>query len=117
MEAIHRYGIKQVDIARDTGINHSSLSLWLQAKIKGHFVKIEETLEEWLKSMHSNKNHFSSIGASSRALNKNIHDKNLNDTTSILSSHKNSLVFKNVNENPFCRHFLINFKLSLSLFL
>ena len=42
-------------------------------------MKIEETLEEWLKSMNSNKNHFSSIGASSRALNKNIHDKNLND--------------------------------------
>ena len=61
-----------MDIARDTGINHSSLSLWLQAKIKGHFVKIEETLEEWLKNIHSNKPHFGSLGASSRALTDNF---------------------------------------------
>ena len=34
-EIIQKYGIKQVDIARETGIHHSSLSLWLQGKITG----------------------------------------------------------------------------------
>ena len=35
-DIIQKYGIKQVDIARETGIHHSSLSLWLQGKITGH---------------------------------------------------------------------------------
>ena len=35
-DIIQKYGIKQVDIARETGIHHSSLSLWLQSKITGH---------------------------------------------------------------------------------
>jgi len=41
-----------VDVARETGIHHSTLSLWLQNKLKGSQVKIEETLEEWLKNLH-----------------------------------------------------------------
>jgi hypothetical protein len=28
-EVIHKYNIKQVEVARETGIHHSSLSLWL----------------------------------------------------------------------------------------
>lgn len=55
LEALHRFGIKQVEVARKTGINNSSLSLWLQGKIKGHQVRIESTLDEWLKSLYSSK--------------------------------------------------------------
>jgi SWI/SNF-related matrix-associated actin-dependent regulator of chromatin subfamily B protein 1 len=58
-EALHRYGYKQVDIARETGVHHSTLSLWLQGKIKGHMVKIEETMEQWLKNLYTNKPRFS----------------------------------------------------------
>ena len=42
---MHKYNIKQVEVARETGIHHSSLSLWLQGKIKGHMVKIADTIE------------------------------------------------------------------------
>lgn len=41
------------------GIHHSTLSLWLQGKIKGHYVKIEETIEEWLQNVLANKPRFS----------------------------------------------------------
>ena len=50
-----KYNIKQVDIARETGVHHSSLSLWLQGKIKGHMVKIGETIENYLENFMSNK--------------------------------------------------------------
>jgi hypothetical protein len=42
-----------------SGIHHSTLSLWLQGKIKGHFVKVEETIEEWLQNVFTNKPRFS----------------------------------------------------------
>ncbi len=44
-DAMHQYNIKQVEVARETGLHHSSLSLWLQGKIKGHMVKIADTIE------------------------------------------------------------------------
>jgi len=50
-----KYNIKQVEVARETGIHHSSLSLWLQGKIKGHMVKISETIENYLENFMSNK--------------------------------------------------------------
>jgi transcriptional regulator with XRE-family HTH domain len=55
LEAIQKFGIKQVDIARETGIHHSSLSLWLQGKIKGHKVHIEESIQKYLDNLISNK--------------------------------------------------------------
>lgn len=72
LEALQRYGLKQVDVARETGINltryitftlfigvhHSTLSLWLQGKIKGHVVKVEETLDQWLQNLYANKPRF-----------------------------------------------------------
>ena len=39
-EALQKFNIKQVDVAKETGIHHSTLSLWLQGKVKGHFIKI-----------------------------------------------------------------------------
>jgi DNA transposition AAA+ family ATPase len=48
LEALAKYNIKQVDVAREAGIHHSTLSLWLQGKVKGHYIKIEDTLTEWL---------------------------------------------------------------------
>lgn len=44
-----------MEVARETGIHHSSLSLWLQGKIKGHMVKIAETIEAYLENFMSNK--------------------------------------------------------------
>jgi transcriptional regulator with XRE-family HTH domain len=71
IEALQRYGLKQVDVARETGLNiqspdsntpagvhHSTLSLWLQGKIKGHVVKVEETLDQWLQNLYANKPRF-----------------------------------------------------------
>ena len=63
---MNKYNIKQVEVARETGqqqyyfihslgIHHSSLSLWLQGKIKGHMVKISETIESYLENFMSNK--------------------------------------------------------------
>ena len=37
------------------GIHHSSLSLWLQGKIKGHMVKISDSIESYLENFMSNK--------------------------------------------------------------
>jgi predicted transcriptional regulator len=54
-DIIHKYNIKQVEVARETGIHHSSLSLWLQGKIKGHMVKIADTIEHYLENFMSNK--------------------------------------------------------------
>lgn len=44
-----------MEIARETGIHHSSLSLWLQGKIKGHVVKIADQIEAYLENFMSNK--------------------------------------------------------------
>lgn len=42
-------------MARETGIHHSSLSLWLQGKIKGHMVKIADTIEQYIENFMPNK--------------------------------------------------------------
>jgi len=57
-EALRRFGYKQVDVSKETNIHHSTLSLWLQGKIKGHQVRIEETIENWLQNIYSNKPRF-----------------------------------------------------------
>lgn len=57
-EALRRFGYKQVDVSKETNIHHSTLSLWLQGKIKGHQVRIEETIENWLQNLYSNKPRF-----------------------------------------------------------
>lgn len=40
-------------------MHHSTLSLWLQGKVKGHNVGIEESIEEWLQNLYANKPRFS----------------------------------------------------------
>lgn len=54
-DAIEKYHLKQVDIAKETGIHHSTLSLWLQDKAKGHKASIEEALEKYLQKLMSNR--------------------------------------------------------------
>jgi transcriptional regulator with XRE-family HTH domain len=54
-DILHKYNIKQVEVARETGIHHSSLSLWLQGKIKGHMVKIADTIEQYIENFMPNK--------------------------------------------------------------
>jgi SWI/SNF-related matrix-associated actin-dependent regulator of chromatin subfamily B protein 1 len=55
LEAIQRFGIKQVDVARDTGIHHSSLSIWLQGKTKVTNPKIDEQIENYLNNLYASK--------------------------------------------------------------
>jgi len=55
IEALQKYGIKQVDVAKETGIHHSTLSQWLQNKAKSNTAKLEETIENWLNNLYSNK--------------------------------------------------------------
>ena len=83
-EIMNKYNIKQVEEARDNGkyvvvklimilffkigIHHSSLSLWLQGKIKGHVVKITETLENYLENFMSNKPRMNTVHISKLSL-------------------------------------------------
>lgn len=55
IDALQKYGIKQVDVARDTHIHHSTLSQWIQGKAKGNMTKYEEGIETWLNNLYSNK--------------------------------------------------------------
>ena len=61
LEALAKYNIKQVDGAREAGIHHSTLSLWLQGKVKGHHIKIEDTLAEWLDSLYSGRPRYTTL--------------------------------------------------------
>lgn len=61
LEALAKYNIKQVDVAREAGIHHSTLSLWLQGKVKGHHIKIEDTLSEWLDSLYSGRPRYTTL--------------------------------------------------------
>ena len=61
LEALAKFNIKQVDVAREAGIHHSTLSLWLQGKVKGHHIKIEDTLTEWLDSLYSGRPRYTTL--------------------------------------------------------
>ncbi|CAG9329121.1 unnamed protein product [Blepharisma stoltei] len=50
-EALNTYGLKQVNVAKDTGIHHTTLSLWLGGRIKGSNPKIENEVEAWLNNL------------------------------------------------------------------
>ena len=67
-DIMNKYNIKQVEVARETGIHHSSLSLWLQGKIKGHQVKITETIESYLENFMSNKPRMNTVHISKLSL-------------------------------------------------
>jgi hypothetical protein len=84
-EIMNKYNIKHVEVARETGkcfyllfssklilchsgIHHSSLSLWLQGKIKGHVVKITETIENYLENFMSNKPRMNTVHISKLSL-------------------------------------------------
>lgn len=58
LEFLQTSGLKQVDVSKETGIHHSTLSLWLQGKIKGHQVRVEDILDEWLQNVQANKPRF-----------------------------------------------------------
>lgn len=89
-EIMNKYNIKQVEVARETGkcsnlqfvnysyftgIHHSSLSLWLQGKIKGHMVKITETIENYLENFMSNKPRMNTVHISKLSLLKSSINK------------------------------------------
>ena len=58
---MQKYGIKQVDVARDTNINHSSLSLWLRGKLEGHIAKVPDSIESYLDNFMSSKPRINSM--------------------------------------------------------
>ena len=60
-EVMQKYGIKQVDVARDTNINHSSLSLWLRGKLEGHMAKVPDAIETYLDNFMSSKPRINSM--------------------------------------------------------
>jgi len=55
LDTLQKYSIKQVEVARETGMHHSTLCLWLQGKIKGPQAKIEATLSTWLTNLDPTK--------------------------------------------------------------
>lgn len=61
LEALAKYNIKQVDVARQAGIHHSTLSLWLQGKVKGHYIKIGDTLTQWLDNLYSGRLRYTTL--------------------------------------------------------
>ena len=50
-EALKSFNLKQVQVARDTGINNATLSLWLSGKIKGSTAKLDTAIEAWLSTL------------------------------------------------------------------
>ena len=66
-EALSKYNIKQVDVAREAGINHSTLSLWMQGSVKGNYINIEGDLAEWLDCLYSGRPRYTALN---KAINK-----------------------------------------------
>ena len=90
-DIIHKYNIKQVEVARETGIHHSSLSLWLQGKIKGHMVKIADTIEHYLENFMSNKPRMNTMHISKLNLLKSPHNR-LEDGTEFDTNRFGNLI-------------------------
>jgi SWI/SNF-related matrix-associated actin-dependent regulator of chromatin subfamily B protein 1 len=51
IDALRTHGLKQVQVARESGIHHTTLSLWLSGKCKGSVNKIEAAIENWLSAV------------------------------------------------------------------
>lgn len=60
-EVMQKYGIKQVDVARDTNINHSYLSQWLRGKLEGQQAKVPDAIEAYLDNFMSSKPRLNSM--------------------------------------------------------
>ena len=54
LDAIKKYNLKQIDVAKEVGVHHSTLSQWLQNKGKISRAA-EESIENWLNNIYSNK--------------------------------------------------------------
>jgi len=52
-EVMQKYGIKQGEVARDSNVNNSSLSLWLRGKLEGHIAKVPDAIETYLDNFLS----------------------------------------------------------------
>ena len=76
-------GVRQVDVARETGINNSSLSQWLRGKLDGHQARVPESIEKYLENFNSakpriNSMHFSKLN-SLKQPNNRLEDNSLFD--------------------------------------
>lgn len=75
-DALQKYGIKQVDVAKETGVHHSTLSQWLQGKAKGNMTRLEEQIENWLNNLYSNKPKLAGTNVTRLELLKGKRDRN-----------------------------------------
>ena len=74
-------------------MHHSTLCLWLQGKIKGHQVKIEETLSHWLKNLDPNRPRLTKGSTMRIPLNKPLEQKE-----SAMEIEKSASVIRDVNK-------------------
>lgn len=112
-EALTRFGYRQVDVSKETGIHHSSLSLWLQGKIRGHLIGIEEIIEQWLQNLYANKPRFSKTYSSKflriknqngpSSSNTNMQDKIIPIRIDLEMENRRfkDTIFWNINEQQF----------------
>lgn len=47
-EYMIKSNVTQLEVSKETGIHHSTLTQWLLGKIQGHHVKVSETIEHYL---------------------------------------------------------------------
>ena len=76
IEALQKYGFKQVDVSKDIKIHHSTLSQWIQGKAKGNTQRLEEAIESWLNNLYSNKPKLAGTNLSRLQLLKGKGEKN-----------------------------------------
>ncbi len=80
LDAIKKYNLKQIDVAREVGVHHSTLSQWLQHKAKISHTA-EEGIENWLNNIYSNKPIYAGTNISrfQQLTNRNQHYKLFQD--------------------------------------
>ena len=75
-------------------MHHSTLCLWLQGKIKGHQVKIEETLSNWLRNLDPNRPRLTKGSSMRIPLNKPIDQQK----ETAMEIEKTTTAIKDVNK-------------------
>ena len=80
LDAIKKYNLKQIDVAKEVGVHHSTLSQWLQHKAKINHM-VEESIENWLNNIYSNKPIYAGTNISrfQQLTNRNQHHKLFED--------------------------------------
>ena len=75
-KALQKHNIKQVDVSRETKIHHSTLSQWIQNKLKTNTEKIENDIEQWLTNLYATQPKFAGTNFSRLELLKGKRERN-----------------------------------------